>query len=90
MQTDFDGKIGTFHLFARDGINRLKISSYSENNLWYHYLDQVTEIEYKQIGPKTGAIVRVLSNSAAYELWHNQLGHPGETIMDQVHHHVKT
>ena len=40
MSTNFDSKIGIFRLTARDGVNHLDFHSYSENNLWFHYLDQ--------------------------------------------------
>ena len=33
-------------------------------------------------------VVRKLSNGAAYKLWHNRLGHPGDTIMSHVHKNV--
>lgn len=88
MDTNFDSKMGTFRFIARDGINHLSFPSYSENNLWFHYLDQVTAEEYRALGNKTRAVVRTSSNGASYELWHNRLGHPGETIMSKMHEHV--
>ena len=88
MVTNYDSKLGTFQLEARDGVNHLQFSSYSENNLWFHYLDQVTNDEYSKIGTRTSAIVKKLSTGAAYELWHNRLGHPGKNIMKTIHKHV--
>jgi hypothetical protein len=88
MMTDHDSKTGIFKLLARDGINHLEFTSYSENNLWFHYLDQVTAQEYKKLGQKATAIVRTLSVGANYELWHNLLGHPGEQIMTEIHKHI--
>jgi hypothetical protein len=88
MTTDLDSKTGKFSLIARDGINHLHFTSYSENNLWYHYLDQVTEEEYAKLGPMTTAVVNTLSNAANYELWHNRLGHPGQSIMSIIHNHA--
>jgi dUTP pyrophosphatase len=88
METNYDSKMGIFKFIARDGVNHLVFPSYSENNLWYHYLDQVTASEYKDLGDKTKAVVRTLSNGASYELWHNRLGHPGETIMSRMHENV--
>jgi hypothetical protein len=88
MKTDYDSKIGNFRLIARDGVNHLNFSSYSENNLWFHYLDQIKKDEYEKIGQQTKAIVRTLSNGANYELWHNRLGHPDETIMSKIHENV--
>jgi hypothetical protein len=58
MDTDYDSKIGNFRLIARDGINHLNFSAYSENNLWFHYLDQVKDTEYEHIGKQTKAIVK--------------------------------
>jgi hypothetical protein len=88
MDTDFDSKTGNFRLIARDGIHHLTFSAYSENQLWFHYLDQVTNAEYEKIGTDTRAIVRNLTGSASYELWHHRLGHPGDTVMTNVHKHV--
>jgi dUTP pyrophosphatase len=88
MTTDHDSKTGIFKLLSRDGINHLEFTSYSENNLWFHYLDQVTEKEYNHFGNTAKAIVKTLSASASYELWHNRLGHPGERIMSEIHKHV--
>jgi hypothetical protein len=88
MVTNYDSKIGIFKLMARDSVNHLEFSAYSENNLWFHYLDQVTASEYERIGKEASAVVRTLTNGAAYELWHNRLGHPGETIMSRIHEHV--
>ena len=88
MITSFDQQSGMFRLTARDGIHHLEFPSYCENNLWFHYLDQITDQEYKQIGTSTKAVVRTLTNGAAYELWHNRLGHPGTHIMDIIHKHV--
>ena len=88
MKTNYDSKLGIFQLTARDGINHLNFNSYSENNLWFHYLDQVTNDEYESIGVQAKAVVKMLTNGASYELWHNRLGHPGDTIMSKVHNHV--
>jgi hypothetical protein len=88
MDTDFDSKTGNFKLIARDGVNHLTFSAYSENQLWFHYLDQVTNSEYTKIGTDTRAIVRNLTGSASYELWHHRLGHPGDTVMSNIHNHV--
>jgi hypothetical protein len=85
MDTDYDSKSGTFKLIARDGIHHLTFSAYSENQLWYHYLDQVTNSEYEKIGIDTRAVVRNLTGSAAYELWYHRLGHPGDTVMSNIH-----
>jgi hypothetical protein len=88
MSTDHDSKIGMFKLLARDGIYHLEFTSYFENNLWFHYLDQVTAQEYKSLGQAATAAVKMLSTGASYELWHNLLGHPGERIMTEIHKHV--
>ena len=39
MTVDTDNGIGDFQLTARDGVSHLNFSTYMENNLWYHYLD---------------------------------------------------
>ena len=88
MTTNFDSKIGIFQLTARDGVHHLDFHSYSENNLWFHYFDQVTDAEYRSIGVQAKAVVKMLSNGVNYELCHNRLGHPGDPVMQHIHKHV--
>jgi deoxyuridine 5'-triphosphate nucleotidohydrolase len=88
MTTNLDKQTGTFQLTARDGVNHLRFPAYCENNLWYHYLDQITNDEYDRIGHNIRAVVKTLSNGASYELWHNRLGHPGPKVMEVLHKHV--
>ena len=85
MTTKLDSKWGQLKFNARDGINHLVFSSFTDNNLWFHQINQVTSEEYAKLGAQTKAIVNSLSNTAQYELWHHRLGHPSETIMSKVH-----
>jgi hypothetical protein len=71
MTTDHDSKKGVFKLLARDRINHLEFTSYSANNLWFHYLDQVTAQEYDTLETNAKAVIRTLSVGTSYKLWHN-------------------
>jgi dUTP pyrophosphatase len=84
METKYDSKIGQLTFNARDGINHLVFSAYSSNNLWYHYIDQVTEREYQHIGAQVKAVVNTLNTTALYQIWHQRLGHPGKKIMQEA------
>ena len=87
METKYDDKIGQLTFNARDGINHLVFSAYSSNNLWFHYIDQVTEREYQQIGAQVKAVVNTLNTTALYQIWHQRLGHPGTKIMQEAATH---
>ena len=89
METKFDTKCGQLTFNARDGINHLVFSAYSDNNLWYHYLDEVTNAEYKRLGMQTKAVVNSLNANATYHLWHHRLGHPSHKIMMAAHKSCK-
>jgi len=88
MTTNLDAQTGTFQLSARDGVNHLRLPAYCENNLWYYYLNQITNNEYNRIGHNIKAVVKTLTNGASYELWHNRLDYPAQKVMEIIHKHV--
>lgn len=85
ISTDFDSKQGECKFIARDGCSHVCFSTYMENNLWYHYLENVPTPSQQQLKSKIKTIVRQLSDGAAYEVWHHRLGHPGHKIMEMMH-----
>ena len=87
LETKYDSKYGQLTFNARDGINHLVFSAYSDNNLWHHYLDEVTEKDYSKLGSQTKAIVNSLSVNAQYHIWHHRLGHPCNKIMMEAQKH---
>ena len=87
LETKYDSKYGQLTFNSRDGVNHLVFSAYSDNNLWHHYLDEITEKEYSNIGSQTKAIVNSLSVNAQYHLWHHRLGHPSNKIMMEAQKH---
>ena len=87
LETKYDSKYGQLTFNSRDGINHLVFSAYSDNNLWHHYLDAITEKEYSNIGSQTKAIVNSLTVNAQYHLWHHRLGHPSHKIMMEAQKH---
>ena len=84
METKFDSKIGQLTFNARDGVNHLVFSAFSNNNLWFHQLDQVTKQEYETIGTQVKAVVNSLNTNAQYQLWHQRLGHASDKIMQEA------
>ena len=85
LETKFDSKYGQLTFNSRDGINHLVFSAYSDNNLWHHYLDEVTADEYSAMGKQTKAIVNSLNSNALYHLWHHRLGHPSHKILSKAY-----
>ena len=45
----------------------------------------VTEQEYKRLGKTTRAVVKSLSNGAAYHIWHHRLGHVSDKVLQECH-----
>ena len=84
METNFDSKHGQLTFNARDGVNHLVFSAYSDNNLWYHYLDEIPQQEFQSIQTQSKAVVNSLNSTALYHLWHHRLGHPCDKIMQEV------
>ena len=85
METKFDSKYGQLTFNARDGINHLVFTAYSDNNLWHHYLEAITTDEYTALGKQTTAVVNSLNQNAMYHLWHHRLGHPSHKILSKAH-----
>ena len=87
LETKFDSQQGQLMFNSRDGINHLVFTAYSDNNLWYHYLDQVSNDEYKRLGAQTKAVVNTLNANATYHIWHHRLGHASHKVMMEAHKH---
>ena len=68
LETKFDSNYGQLTFNNRDGVNHLVFSAFSQNNLWYHYLDGITEVEYNRIGAQTKAVINALNANAQYQL----------------------
>lgn len=57
------------------------------NRLWYYVNDDV--LDYTSTANNvTTPIIRRLTSSTTYALMHAQLGYPGETVLQQIYHHV--
>ena len=78
IHANIDNNSGYMQLINRDGINHAIIPMYSENRLWYHYLET-------NIQPNIKPVVRRLSTKSEYELWHHRLGHPNASTMQKMH-----
>ena len=86
---NLDNGIGQLSLLSRDGVNHSHFTSYKENNLWYHYFEKPSCTTTSGINQAGQAIIKKLTDGAAYELWHNRLGHPGNSVMDRIHTAVR-
>ena len=80
---DCDSKTGDIQLIGKNGTDNVTLPIISNNDLWYHAEDSLSQINNHQ--PK----INRLSNAAKYELWHQRLGHAGSTIMESIHKHVE-
>jgi hypothetical protein len=59
----------------------------AHNGLWYYEPTHCTDIQPHNDSPSLPMIHR-LTTAGYYELIHARLGHPGECIMQNIHHHV--
>jgi hypothetical protein len=65
----------------RDRINHTKYSSFKENDLWYHYAHDTPSGTEKPI-------IHRLSQRAAFEVWHHQLGHANPRTVEQMYQYA--
>jgi hypothetical protein len=59
----------------------------ANNGLWFYEPPQCTDIQHHMDFPSKPIIQR-LTAAGQYKLHHARLGHPGERIMQSIHHHV--
>jgi hypothetical protein len=64
----------------------LKYPLYERNGLWYYEYDDFHDIPTPTHDTKP--MVQRLTTTGLYGLLHARLGHPGETVMSQISHHV--
>ena len=83
--SDCDNKNGHIQLIGRHKQDDIRLPTTCENDLWYHSQDSLGEPGISKALPT----VNRLSNAAKYELWHQRLGHAGNTVMQTVHKHCK-
>ena len=80
QHSNCDNNTGYLILLARNG-NDIRMNLTCHNDLWYHNTDT--------IGRPAGPKIRKLGNAARYELWHQRTAHAGQTVLDQLHKHVR-
>lgn len=88
MHTDCDKGIGEFKLRACDGVSHICFEMFMENNLWFHYLEPISQQLQNHFQHASRSVVRSLTDSAQYEIWHHRLGHPGRKATEMMHKHT--
>lgn len=90
INADTIHRTGNIRFINIDGICHAEYPIHLHNGLWYHHDEEIIEKEQQRMTKDVvKAILNKLSVEATYELWHQRLGHPGETIMNEIHQHVK-
>ena len=81
---------GTIKFINNDGICHATYPIQMANGLWYS-IDRRTpqKCVRSQHNKRINAIINRLTIAAQYELWHQRLGHPGESTMKGIHKLVK-
>jgi len=84
--SNIDTGKGYVKFHQRDHDTPLTYPLHMSNGLWHTASHKCTINDYtpSHIQP----IIRHLSQSASYELWHQHLGHPGEWAMRTMHLHM--
>jgi len=82
-RSNIDTGKGYIQFHWRDHDEPLTYPLHMSNGLWYTDSSKCTISDYNpsHINP----IIRHLSQPAAYELWHQRLGHPGKRAMCTIH-----
>ena len=82
--------MGYIKYLNTDGICHAQYPIKMHNGLWYYVDNGLTNKEARLRSKQSAhAIINKLSTAATYELWHQRLGHPGQTTMKEIHHHVQ-
>jgi hypothetical protein len=79
-----DTSYGHIEFHHRDGTPPVQYHLYRKNGLWYHDGNTASTSDYYH----STLHIKCLTTQANYELHHQRLGHPGECIMSQIHHHI--
>ena len=81
---------GNIKFINIDGVCHAEYSIEMHNRLWYYIDNAQTQHDIStQSKNRTKAIINRLTKIAEHELWHQRLIHPGKTIMEDIHNHVK-
>jgi hypothetical protein len=81
---NIDTSYGHIEFHHRDGTPPVQYHLYRKNGLWYHDGNTASTSDYYH----STLHIKCLTTQANYELYHQRLGHPGECIMSQIHHHI--
>ena len=91
-----DTKAGKLVLTGRNGHPNLTFRTTGKNDLWFHDPHEfivppkysVSTLNAPTLN-ETQPIIRRLSDAASYELWHQRMGHCGQTALLHLHKHTK-
>ena len=90
IHSDIIIKKGYIKYLNIDGICHAQYPIEMHNGLWYFVDTGLTDKEARLRTKRSAhAIINKLSTAATYELWHQRLGHPGQTTMKEIHHYVQ-
>lgn len=88
VETNCEERYGTLRLLCKNGIQSDNFQLYENNDLWYHNMFH-TEHNTLDDFKRNNVRVNNLSDAASFELWHQRLAHPGESVMNTIHKHVQ-
>ena len=94
---DNDTKSGKLVLTGRKGQPNLTFRTTGTNDLWFHDPNEfiLPNNVVNNLNSTSSALdknrltINRLSDAASYELWHQRLGHCGQTVLQCIHKYVK-
>ena len=81
QRSETNSSKGTLKFCSNDSCFEATIDLIMKNGLWYSE-------QPERIVPPTNSqhgVVKTMTAEAEYELWHQRLCHPGQTVMDSIH-----
>ena len=82
--SDMSNGTGYIEFSSKSGLQKAKIPTRSHNGLWYIKQSLIECIHQSSYEPDQ-VHIRRLTAAANHELWHQRLGHPGETATSKIH-----
>ncbi len=82
-----DSNDGELMFFDRDDHPDVHLPLYGDNDLWWHVIQGNPE---RPVASEKGITfsISTLSDAAKWELWHQQTGHSGRTVLESLYKHA--
>ena len=87
QRSEIDSNTGSLTFLSTDNSYKAIVDLKMENGLWFSHQAVVHRPFHPQ--SSNAAYVKTMTAEAEYELWHQRLCHPGQKVMEKIHHAVE-